>query len=158
MTRLRLRASQAATVGDGVVVRESTLGAEAGRGLYATRTFFRGDWITEYCGERIDFAEARRRHDLGRATHIRSVVPLHTAIDGFRQPTKARGLGGASFANDGRSSALNNAVFCKVELDGGRVFLRARHTIARGSEIFVNYGQGYWRPKPHSVSKSLSHK
>ncbi len=157
--------AKAATIGHGVEVRKSKL-SNAGRGLFATERFEDGDWITEYGGEVIDHAECLRRRERKMDTHIRSLSPLHSAIDGLNVPA-TEGQGGASFANDpwswGNEAAARvlNAEFVVIQSfdskvgvkrDGlvvpERVFLRAIKPIAAGGEIYVNYGPGFWDRNP----------
>src|SRR3982751_2845777 len=90
----------AAKIGNGIAIRESKL-PNAGRGAFTTRAFKKGDYITEYGGEVISSDEANVRRGAGHASHIRSISPMHTAIDGRAIPAWD-GYGGASFINDPR--------------------------------------------------------
>ena len=154
-----------ASLCDGVDVRSSTIKA-AGRGLFASRRFGVGELITEYGGAVISCAEAKKRRDAGKASHIRTLDSMHTAIDGV-DVTLATGNPGASFANDphrgdGKEKPNRcNAKFVKLEqhqqkgliplcIRGGlaatsRIFLKASREILPRDEIFVNYGRGYWK-------------
>jgi hypothetical protein len=161
-----LRAARAslATIGHGVEARASTLGAEAGLGLFVTSPIAAGALITEYDGERIDWKTARERS----ASHIRSVQKLRTAIDGLRVPETGRG--GGSFANDtvllAQSTTTNivrsptNAAFVTLKLKADdteeaafsniaaeriAVALVATRDIAADEEVFVSYGDDYWK-------------
>jgi hypothetical protein len=119
-------------------------------------------------------AEARRNDPKNYGTHIRTLWHGQLHIDGINVPN-ANGQGGASFANDsytmhravGRS--LYNAEFEIVENSVGverqfadtvrkprsarlgppiapvRVFLRALRTIDPGEEVYVWYGNDYWK-------------
>ncbi len=145
-----------AVFGDGAIdVRRSRV---AGLGLFAGRAFEKGEMITEYSGNFITREESVRR--LGKTdSHIRTHIGRRWDIDGLRQPQVGRGA--ASFANDAAPPLKANSVFDFVdsqlaERDVERffkgapaifrpeeriTFLRASRAIARGEEIFVDYGQ-----------------
>ena len=134
----------AAVYRDGVDIRRTTLDFE-GLGLFATRRFVRGDYITEFTGPRISHTEAND----GRPTsHIRSITGIIEAIDGYRDPQEVINIGAAQFANDGTRMRLNNARMVNVNDPStviDRCFLRALRTIEPGEEIFTPYGRGYWQ-------------
>ncbi len=46
----------------GIAVRPSILPG-AGQGLFATRDFQEGEWVSVYYGEEVGFAEVRRRSE-----------------------------------------------------------------------------------------------
>lgn len=83
--------------------------AGGGLGLYTSRPYKRNELITEYAGPLISFEEAIVRRHLNLHSHIRALNLNFQSIDGLRSPVM--GQGGASFANDARSSLYNNAVF-----------------------------------------------
>ncbi len=161
-----------ATYGNGVTLQPSGI-AGAGLGLFATRTFEAGEPITEYTGRIITDSTARALSVAGRS-HVRTQFPRRTHIDGKRledgtlitdpvSQTSGRGI--AAFANDARDSTAysNNADFDFVDslatdrmLSAGQyerldregvriVFLRAMRRIEAGEEIFIPYGNDYWR-------------
>jgi hypothetical protein len=57
-------------------------------------------------------ADAEKLRQLGQHTHVRVVNLHHLYIDGLKEPVE--GHGGASFANDGKDSKLNNAVYISM--------------------------------------------
>lgn len=137
-----------ATVGCGLSVRMSLI-PNAGAGLFAEQCFRRGCLITEYVGSQslIWKEQARReaQQDPARASHWRG-LDSGWVIDGLRIPVI--GMGGGSFANDGRSNQANNARYVELLAANGvdsRVFLRATRDIRAGEEILVSYGRSYWR-------------
>lgn len=83
--------------------------AGSGNGLWTARPFFRNDLITEYCGPIIDHEKALKLRKRGRHTHVRVLNSQWLYIDGLKAPVP--GEGGASFANDARDAAINNAAF-----------------------------------------------
>lgn len=99
---------QCAVIGSGVEVLPSSI-LGAGNGLWATRGFRKGEWITEYDGVVIDRQLACRMREQGLDSHVRTLSSQWDCIAGLKVPL--RGCGGASFANDGRSTRLNNATF-----------------------------------------------
>ena len=70
-----------ATMGNGVYVRRSTLGAKSGLGLFATRAFDKNEVITEYDGQLFNYQDACSMP----RSHIRSVSFGWTAIDGLKE-------------------------------------------------------------------------
>jgi len=126
-----------------LLVKPSTL-PDAGRGLFADHDFAKGQRITEYCGELIDHKQALALRAEGKAQYVRVVEAQHSYIDGIKDPTQISSAGWASMANH---SDAPNAVFDRVWEKSKaqyRVFIKAKRAIAKGEEIFVNYGKGYW--------------
>lgn len=119
---------QAATVGNGVAVKESTIKG-SGLGLFATWAFRSSDIITEYAGPRISTSQAKQR---SVQTHLKRLAP-GVIINGLRTPKK--GAGGGSFANH---SAEPNARFHD---DNNSMWLRATKVIKPGEEILISYGR-----------------
>lgn len=107
----------------------------AGLGLFATRLIPKGTLITYYDGERVDWAEAKRRS----WSHMRGVAFGHEAIDGLRTPVPGRGAG--SFCNHADARPQQNATFWARD---DQVFVKALVDIEPGAEVLVSYGRGYW--------------
>jgi hypothetical protein len=150
------------TLGSGVDVRPSTI-PNAGNGLFATRVFAQDEPITGYSGQLVRWTAVRKRPS-SEVTHVRSVIAMTWAVDGLYAENgtritdvheQRRGRGVAAFANDSRGANVN-AVFDFADskknsdpfaLDPQEriVFLRATRAIAADEEIFVSYGQDYWK-------------
>lgn len=79
---------------------------DAGLGLFTTEEFKCNAIITEYCGTFISHEQAHRLREAGRDSHVRALASQHQHIDGLKQPVQGRG--GASFANDARTSRGGN--------------------------------------------------
>lgn len=148
----------------GVEVRSSRIPG-ASLGLFATRSFAAREFITEYDGKRITTREAKQA-SVADQSHMRSLQPNTTVIEGLRVPEPGRG--GASFANDTinfdastpsqivRDDAAINAAFAKLRIktqepefgvvayDRIAIVLMATRPIAAGEEIYINYGSDYW--------------
>lgn len=123
------------TVGHGLEVRPSSI-VGAGLGLFATRRFAAGAWVTVYAGQRISMQEARRRRDAGRSTHICAYGG--SVMDGLREPVNAAGCG--SFAN--HSGTPNAAYGIPAALATlGTICVRALRDILVGDEITCDYGR-----------------
>ena len=134
-----------ACVGNGVEVKQSLI-PDAGKGLFATVAFDKNDYITEYDGFYMSKDEARSLSPR-KTTHFRT-ADSDTVIDGFKDPMRAVGHGGASFANDGKRPGSNNSKFKRVwdsKFVVYRVFLVATERIEPGDEILVSYGNNYWK-------------
>ena len=134
-----------ATIGDGVEVQASLIPG-AGRGLFAQRSFRKGQVITLYDGQKLSdrFAAAR----CFPQTHInhcsRTYHGRHGGqhgndiyIDGIRDPEA--GCGGGSFANHKQYKRDCNADFTIVLND---VYLTATCNISAAEEIYVYCGNG----------------
>lgn len=127
---------RAAVVGRGVEVRPSTLGPQAGNGLFATIPFVSGDVITLYDGTRLrDRAHARSQP---KQTHI--VHKDGTYVSGLRRPVAGRG--GGSFVNDGGTRRANAVFWNAGPAWNNDVYLRVRAggVIRPGEEILCSYG------------------
>lgn len=136
-----------ATLGNGVEARPSGIRG-AGRGLFATRRFPKGSYITRYDGRLIQRQEAEALRQRGLHTHVRA---LRTAgvwlVDGMHADRP--GMGGAAMANDARDKRVNNAELVLGYEDSRNpvmmfVYLRATKDIHENDEIFASYGPGYW--------------
>jgi SET domain-containing protein len=155
-----------ATLGDGVEVRQSTLGPCAGMGLFATRPFLMRSRITEYDGELLDYSEMQQRLKNDLHSHIRSLDFRSLGIDGKNLKAGSIYRGGGSFANDARCNVVNNASFQKVtgagvQRDGefeslNRIVLIATRDIQMNEEIFVHYGKTYWKRQDEFLARCNS--
>ncbi|MFN8153886.1 MAG: SET domain-containing protein-lysine N-methyltransferase [Bacteroidia bacterium] len=127
-----------------VKVKKSQL-PKAGNGLYALKEFRRGDIVCEYEGEIVTWAECERRSDQGYEGYV-FFFSKNRCVDAYFTPWAF-----GRYANDargiGRVAGLrNNAVYEeKVRNGEKRVFIVATMTIKPGQEIFVHYGDDYWR-------------
>lgn len=119
-----------AVIGNGVHVSASGI-PDAGFGLFASRRFKRGEWITLYDGEVVTRKEAWRRD-------VRSHIASRdgTIVDGIKTPRVGRG--GGSFANCSLNAKSANAVICAWL---GLLFVKAVCAIETNQEITVYYGR-----------------
>ncbi len=101
--------------------------SRTGLGLFAEKIFRRGEFITEYTGERITNAEADRRW----SKYLFETSSRYT-IDGAARGNVARYI---------NHSCEPNA---RAEIDRGRVFIYAKRRIDAGEEITYNYGKSYF--------------
>jgi uncharacterized protein len=114
----------------------------AGKGLFATGVFKRGDQVIEYTGENITWAECKRRNELldGVGAYYfyvspRKCVDAQNVLDSL-----------ARYANDAAGlvrieGIKNNSRF---EVIKGKPYIIASRTIKPGDEILVGYGKEYW--------------
>lgn len=128
------------TVGSGVELAPSTLGADAGLGLFAQETFEQNQPVTEYYGELITSAEAVRRYNAGEASHLRRLIPLRWVIDGTRHadtgeliggPGEMLGRGGGAYCNDPIAASRANVVFDFVDCEKNQQTMAAFRAGAR---------------------------
>lgn len=128
---------------------------EAGKGLFAGVDIPRNAFITRYAGNLVSWEEAEELRRKGLHTHCKSVFFGGPVIDGHKghEVLDAEGkldarfvaCGIASLTNDARDPKKNNTYFFKKAKDPNTIWLRAKHDIPRGSELYVSYGRGYWR-------------
>ena len=134
-------------MGNGVDVKKSTI-PEAGNGLFASKIFKAGEWITNYSGPRINRPEAEKLKALNQHSHLRSIQFGFQIIDGIKNSGLAleQHKGGGSFANDSRDG-LQNAIFVTVydeTKEKYKILLQALRDIAPEEEIFASYGESWW--------------
>jgi SET domain-containing protein len=111
---------------------------QAGKGLFAKRSFRKGQRITEYKGRLRKWKDVA--HEDAINTYLMRVNRFW-AIDA--KPTV---LTFGRYANDaagtkGKSRKDNNAIYVT---EGVRCFLEADKEILPGDEILVDYGKEFW--------------
>ena len=118
------------TVENGVYVANSRIEC-AGNGLFASKYFKRGEYITLYDGETLTKKQAWKRPCLTHMAGREGVI-----VDGLKQPIVGRG--GGSFANGSQLYHDSNA---KIVAWLGYLVLRAKTNIEPDNEIIVHYGR-----------------
>jgi hypothetical protein len=101
--------------------------ASAGLGLFATRSFKRGERIIEYVGRTITNAEAYT----SRSKYLFEVNKRKT-IDGTARENIARYINHSCRPN------------CEPEIERGRIFIDAIKNIKEGQELSYDYGKEYF--------------
>jgi SET domain-containing protein len=117
---------------------KTSLLPQAGQGLFAKRSFKKGQRITEYKGRLRKWKDVA--HEDGINTYLMRVNRCW-AID-----AKPAVLTFGRYANDaagtpGKSKKDNNAIYVT---EGVRCFLEADRDIFSGDEILVDYGKEFW--------------
>lgn len=120
------------TIGEGVYVTESKI-PNAGYGLFASKFFNRGDYITLYDGEVLSYKSAWSRRII---THMCTREGVY--VDGIKEPVL--GKGGGSFSN---TSKLKKYANSEIVGNLGNIMLRALKIIKPDDEILVFYNQKY---------------
>lgn len=116
---------------EGLRVKQSSLGAHAGAGLFAEKDFRRGERIAWYTGDWI--------HD-DRGGFYTLQIAANKTVDAARTNTAP-----GRWANDPRGSGRRaNARFAADHVRG-RASLRATKAIRKGEEVLVSYGKQYWK-------------
>lgn len=127
-----------------VKVKKSQL-PKAGNGLFVLAEFKRGDIICEYEGELVDWPECERRAQQGFEGYV-FFFSKKRCVDAYFTPWAV-----GRYANDargiGRVPGLRNNAQYEIKTKGGekRVYIVATRTIRPGEEVFVHYGDDYWR-------------
>jgi uncharacterized protein len=114
--------------GDFIKARKSKV---HGKGVFATAPIAEGQHLIEYLGQRIDWPEALRRHphDPQQPNHT-----FYFALEG------GDCLDANVHGNDARWINHSCAPNCEADELHGRVFIKALRNIAKGEELFYNYG------------------
>jgi hypothetical protein len=138
----------------GLEVKDSTI-PNAGKGLFAVKTFRKHDKITEYTG--IVLTKSQIDALYGKLDQDLSPYAVQISDDLYMDSSCARSI--AAFANDSKSH--NNAKLSTNRLTN-KVFLRAIKNINPHDEIFTSYGENYFQnndlPKPvfNTFSRKLN--
>lgn len=156
--------------GRGLFLLPSTLGPGAGMGVFTAAPIPKDSLITHYEGVLIPQAQIDMIFPSAAAkSHARTLFSLRWVIlaNWRMAPDSARGIepiaapvyelpyryGLAGYLNDIRDPARYNVEFLRLadsKADaetgqGAAVFLRALRDIPAGAELFVNYGEDYWK-------------
>lgn len=112
------------------LVKPSTL---HGNGVYAARKIPAGTRIIEYTGKRITSEQADALHP------VNPDDPFHTF---FFSTTSGKIIDGGNHGNDARWINHSCEPNCEAEENeaGSRVYIVALRDIARGEELFYDYG------------------
>ncbi|ACB32503.1 nuclear protein SET [Leptothrix cholodnii SP-6] len=101
-----------------------------GKGVFALQPLKKGELLIEYKGEMIGWDEALRRHPHDPAQ------PNHTF---YFHVDEQRVIDGAVNGNAARWINHACAPNCEAEIDGDRIFIKARRAIKAGEELFFDY-------------------
>ncbi len=130
---------QHTAIHDGLRVKPSHIQG-AGKGLFATREFDRGEKITDYKGDRLTRAQLEHRYPGNQLAQyaVRRTNDLY--ID-----ARDTSAGVARYANHA-PQARTNAKLADTRPPGGPpgVAIRAKRHIRPNQEVLVNYGRDYW--------------
>ena len=127
-----------ATFERSLIIKRSRI-PKAGKGLFTTVDLPKGAWVTEYKGRLCYWKDVKDQD--GYNPYIFKLNNTW-AIDG-RRTLKAFGR----YANDARG--LSRAPGCRNNSEfitrGRKCYISTTRRIRKGEEIFVDYGQAYWR-------------
>jgi hypothetical protein len=139
---------RAGKLGAGLELRDSTY-PEFGKGVFATRDFQPGEWVTVYDGKKLSKAEADQLAKQRKSTHIINKRD-GTYIDAAQLEVRP-GVGLGGFIN----AAHGKVPYSKKNVDWAYVYPRGRSEnvlvakalkrIKKGQELFITYGKSYWR-------------
>ncbi|RJF99877.1 SET domain-containing protein [Noviherbaspirillum saxi] len=102
-----------------------------GNGVFATRKIPQGTCIIEYQGQRISWKEAVRREN------DKPADCFHTF---FFSLDSGKIIDGGDQGNDSRWINHSCEPNCEAQEDDGKVFIYALRDIARGEELYYDYG------------------
>eukprot|EP00928_Gymnodinium_smaydae_P076761 TRINITY_DN59830_c0_g1_i1.p1 TRINITY_DN59830_c0_g1~~TRINITY_DN59830_c0_g1_i1.p1 ORF type:complete len:225 (-),score=18.18 TRINITY_DN59830_c0_g1_i1:343-1017(-) len=115
-------------------IRASSLGAEAGLGLFTTQAIPAESVICIYSGKTYRTRDALKLQDKSYLMRVgpQLYVDAHDCMHVL-----------ARYINDCRNPAIYNVVFDK-QLDAGYALVVSTRNIRAGEELFVDYGKWYW--------------
>ena len=136
-----------------LVVKRSTL-PKAGKGLFTKKDIKKGERIVEYLGEIVTEKELDRRAEkdiFGYAFYINK----NRCLDAYYMPEAV-----ARYANDAKGLVKvkgfnNNSCY---DIWKNRGWIKAEKNIKAGSEIFVAYGNEYWKDIRYNIKLDLEKK
>ncbi|MFN4813390.1 MAG: SET domain-containing protein-lysine N-methyltransferase [Bacteroidia bacterium] len=125
-----------------LLVKESTL-PQCGKGLFTKADIKKGILIVEYKGEKITWAEGLKRNE--QHPHQSPYLFYITAKNCIDAEFTLDAL--ARYANDAKGHTrvkglTNNAEYTVIR---GVPYILATKNIKAGAEIFVSYGDDYWK-------------
>lgn len=119
-----------------LVVKRSTI-PNSGKGLFTKKFIPKGTRIVEYKGKTAAWKDVKDEEN----GYIFYVKRSHV-IDAKPTPQHL-----ARYANDAkglvRIKGINNN--CDYVTDGLKAYIESKKDIPAGSELFVDYGKGYWK-------------
>lgn len=98
----------------------------AGQGLFASRDIPAGQRIVEYVGERISASESAARRAAGNNYIFH--LSFGWAVDGSGPGNVARYVNHSCSPN------------CRIEIEGGRIFVVSVRSLGEGEELSFDYG------------------
>jgi hypothetical protein len=119
----------------------------SGNGVFTTKAYQKGDYITEYCGDFVTMEQfAQNQFDRFYFLQVPKTFNL-AGINGLTSPMEGKGVG--SFINRGYESSakkhknFRNNVYIKYNVADKTVWIVARNFLSKTSELFLNYGKEY---------------
>lgn len=109
------------------VVRRSKI---QGRGGWATRDIKKGEWVVEYTGEKITWAESDRRYDdekMSRHHTFLFTLDKRYVIDAAHEGNDARFINHSCDPN------------CEAIITKGHIYIAALKRIRKGEELVYDY-------------------
>jgi hypothetical protein len=125
--------------------KKNELTFASGNGVFTLKAVQKGDYITEYIGEKISFDQFENRDRLYFLSVPKSFG--FAGLNGIRKPIENRGLG--SFINQGYKSDakkykhFQNNVRFEFHADDHTAWIVASKFISAKSELFIDYGDEY---------------
>ena len=116
-------------------VKKSSI-PNSGKGLFAKRDYKKNEVIGQYTGERLTAKQLQDRYGYSTAPYALQVGSM--IIDA----ACSRGI--MSLANAKKQKANTNAKLVNKSTSAG-VNVRATRKIKKGKEIFLHYGNDYWK-------------
>mmetsp|Transcript_25742 Transcript_25742/g.66589 ORF Transcript_25742/g.66589 Transcript_25742/m.66589 type:complete len:191 (+) Transcript_25742:13-585(+) len=120
----------------GLDVRESLIPG-AGLGLFATRSFARGETICEYTGRVLTLRQILRM-SVPEREYVMGGFGLNTFVDAGPDANML-----ARYINDNQDDSALNAEFVRIMYDH-RALVIATRNVKPGEEIYASYGSRYW--------------
>lgn len=111
----------------------------AGKGLFTKKLITKGTRIIEYKGKRSTWKEVK---DMDGKNGYIFYITRNNVIDAFPVMNAI-----ARYANDAKGFSKVKGIVnnCDYNVEDGRAFIEAKKDIPARTEIFVDYGDEYWK-------------
>jgi hypothetical protein len=123
---------------EGARIKQSNI-KDAGKGLFATRDFKKGEKIADYTGDLVLVKDGNDNEPSGNLSHYILELTQVIGIDAARTNTAA-----GRMVNDARRTEYNNNVRFSCNQINKTAKLIALRNIKKGEEFYVSYGKNYW--------------
>ena len=131
----------------GALFVSKSLIENAGNGLFAAKRLAKNELICIYRGTKLSLAQTLKLQ-ISEKDYLMGGFGLNVHVDASNHPDVL-----ARYINDNFDTSQINVVFRKIERDACALVYTIRD-IEPGEELYVSYGESYWRGR--SISRNAS--
>ena len=133
--------------GDALVVSKSLI-ENAGNGLFAAKRLAKAELLCVYRGTKLSLAQTLKLQ-ISEKDYLMGGFGLNVHVDASNHPNVL-----ARYINDNFDKSQINVAFRKIERDACALVYTLR-AIEPGEELYVSYGESYWRGRSTSLNASI---